>query len=36
MELEWDEEKNLANQKKHGGIDFALASFVFADPLLVL
>ena len=30
--FEWDESKNLANQKKHG-IDFADAAAMFADPL---
>ena len=28
--FEWDEEKNLANQKKHG-ISFETAAYVFAD-----
>ncbi|MBM3758089.1 MAG: BrnT family toxin [Acidobacteria bacterium] len=32
MRFEWDKEKDLANQKKHGGIDFALAALVFDDP----
>lgn len=32
MRIEWDEEKNRRNLKKHG-IDFDLASEVFGDPL---
>ena len=31
--FEWDEEKDLSNQRKHG-ISFKTASQVFADPLL--
>jgi uncharacterized DUF497 family protein len=31
MRYEWDEEKNLRNQRKHDGISFALASPVFDD-----
>jgi uncharacterized DUF497 family protein len=31
MRFEWDQDKNLANQKKHG-VSFELASRVFADP----
>jgi uncharacterized protein len=34
IEFEWDEAKNLANQRKHG-IDFEQASRVFYDPLHV-
>ncbi len=30
MKFEWDEEKNLLNQQKHG-ISFELASYVFSD-----
>ena len=30
MTFEWDEEKNLLNQKKHG-ISFETASYVFLD-----
>jgi uncharacterized protein len=29
---EWDERKNLANQRKHGGVSFELAVEVFEDP----
>ena len=29
----WDETKNRANQRKHGGIAFELAARVFDDPL---
>ncbi len=29
----WDEDKNLSNQRKHGGISFELAVRVFRDPL---
>lgn len=36
MLFEWDPEKNRSNQKKHSGIDFELASRVFADPDLIL
>jgi hypothetical protein len=36
MLFERDDEKNRANQKKHGGIDFETASRVFADPNLLL
>jgi uncharacterized DUF497 family protein len=31
MRYEWDERKNLANQRKHG-ISFELALTVFSDP----
>ncbi len=34
IRFEWDEDKNLANQKKHG-IDFETARLVFDDPLCV-
>jgi uncharacterized protein len=34
--FEWDAEKNRSNQKKHAGIDFEIASLVFADPRLML
>lgn len=30
--FEWDEVKNLANQRKHGGISFEDAAQVFNDP----
>ncbi|MEX2606719.1 MAG: BrnT family toxin [Kiritimatiellia bacterium] len=29
--FEWDIEKNVSNQQKHGG-SFSLAQFAFADP----
>lgn len=32
MRFEWDREKDVANQKKHGGIAFASAALVFDDP----
>jgi uncharacterized protein len=32
MQFDWDDEKNLTNQQKHG-VSFELASFVFDDPL---
>jgi uncharacterized protein len=32
MRFEWDEVKNIANQRKHG-IDFTMAATVFKDPL---
>lgn len=35
MRFEWNEAKNLSNQKKHG-IGFEAASRVFADPNLLL
>ena len=34
-EFEWDEAKDLANQKKHG-ISFRDAARVFSDPLMLL
>jgi hypothetical protein len=34
MRFEWDEAKNLANERKHK-ISFELASRVFQDPLFV-
>jgi len=36
MRFEWDPRKNLSNQRKHLGIDFEMASRVFADLALVL
>ena len=36
MLCEWDEEKNLANQEKHDGLDFETASLVFEDSEYVL
>jgi uncharacterized DUF497 family protein len=32
--FEWDEEKNLSNQQKHG-VSFEQAVLAFADPLVV-
>ena len=32
MRYEWDEAKNLRNQRKHGGISFEMATLVFEDP----
>jgi uncharacterized protein len=34
MRFEWDEAKNLSNQRKHG-VSFEEASAVFLDPLYV-
>jgi uncharacterized DUF497 family protein len=34
IRFEWDEAKNLANQRKHG-VSFQQASRVFLDPLFV-
>ncbi|MFZ1940979.1 MAG: BrnT family toxin [Terracidiphilus sp.] len=34
IRFEWDERKNLANQRKHG-VSFVAASRVFLDPLFV-
>lgn len=34
IRFEWDEVKNLSNQRKHG-VSFQLASQVFLDPLFV-
>src|ERR1017187_10209078 len=31
MRYEWDEAKNLRNQRKHDGISFELAALVFDD-----
>jgi uncharacterized DUF497 family protein len=31
MRYEWDEAKNLRNQRKHGGISFQAAALVFDD-----
>ncbi len=36
MCFEWDAEENRSNQKKHSGVDFEMASRVFADPDLIL
>ncbi len=35
LRFEWDEAKNLSNQRKHG-VSFEKASAVFLDPLYVL
>ena len=35
MTFEWDEAKNLSNQKKHG-LSFEIAKEVFFDPLAFL
>jgi uncharacterized DUF497 family protein len=35
MTFEWDDEKDLANQEKHG-VSFHLAQFAFADPRRVI
>jgi hypothetical protein len=35
IRFEWDEAKNLANQRKHG-VNFKQASQVFRDPQRVL
>jgi uncharacterized DUF497 family protein len=34
-DFEWDEAKNLSNQKKHG-VSFEYAIRVFGDPLMLL
>jgi uncharacterized protein len=34
IRLEWDEAKNVSNQRKHG-VSFEAASEVFEDPLNV-
>src|SRR5690242_2845088 len=36
MTFEWDENKNLVNQKKHEGISFELAARVFQDEDLLI
>lgn len=35
VSFEWDEEKDLSNQEKHG-VSFSLAQFAFADPKRVI
>jgi uncharacterized DUF497 family protein len=35
LEFEWDEDKSVSNQKKHG-VTFGEAASVFADPLAVI
>ncbi len=36
MRFEWDAEKNRSNRRKHAGIDFEIASRIFADPNLIV
>jgi uncharacterized DUF497 family protein len=36
VRYEWDERKNRANQRKHGGISFELAALVFDDENCLL
>ena len=33
VRFEWDEAKNLSNQRKHDGVSFEEARHVFQDPL---
>jgi len=33
LDFEWDENKNISNQKKHDGVTFEEAKTVFADEL---
>ena len=33
LNFEWDENKNISNQKKHDGVSFEEAKTVFADEL---
>ena len=35
VRFEWDEAKNLSNQRKHEGVSFEEARHVFEDPLHV-
>ncbi|MHB8285393.1 MAG: BrnT family toxin [Caulobacteraceae bacterium] len=35
VRFEWDEAKNLSNQRKHEGVSFEEARHVFQDPLHV-
>jgi uncharacterized DUF497 family protein len=35
VRFEWDEAKNLSNQRKHDGVSFEEAEQVFQDPLHV-
>ncbi len=35
VSFEWDEEKDLFNQEKHG-VPFSIAQFAFADPKRVI
>lgn len=34
-DFEWDEDKNVENQRKHG-VNFETAQYAFADPKLVI
>jgi uncharacterized DUF497 family protein len=36
VRYEWDEAKNLRNQRKHGGISFELATLVFEDEYCLI
>jgi len=33
LNFEWDENKNISNQKKHNGVTFEEAKIVFSDEL---
>jgi uncharacterized protein len=35
IDFEWDESKNLSNQKKHG-VSFEDAASVFSDPRMLM
>ena len=35
VRFEWDEAKNVSNQRKHDGVSFEEAVWVFQDPLHV-
>jgi uncharacterized DUF497 family protein len=36
VRYEWDEAKNLLNQRKHGGVSFELAALVFEDEYCLI
>ena len=36
MRYEWDEAKNLRNQRNHGGVSFELAALVFEDEFCLI
>ncbi len=36
MRYEWDERKNLENQRRHNGISFELAALVFEDEYCLI
>jgi uncharacterized DUF497 family protein len=36
VRYEWDENKDIENQRKHGGISFDLASSIFEDPYCLI